>query len=423
MKAEILSTGDEVRSGAVVDTNAAFIAEALGALGIMVTRHLCVGDDLTELIAVMVEIAQRVPLAVVTGGLGPTADDRTAEAAAQAAGVAMAENPSALDQVRRFFEDRGLPLSAVNRKQALLPIGATCLENPVGTAPGFCMTIGRCRFFFLPGVPAEMQTMLQRHVAPDLMAQAAAEGQFYGTRAVSTFGLPESVVGEKLEGFEKQFEGLRIGLRVVFPEIHVRLYGRGRDPGEVESLLSAAAGAVAMRLGACVLSLQGASMASVLGELLIERQATLALAESCTGGLIAKLLTDVPGSSRFFLLSGVTYANQAKEKLLGVSGETLTRVGAVHEDTAGEMAAGARRVAGADFGLATTGIAGPDGGTPEKPVGTVVIGLATRQETRAYRYVFPFGRRDLNRGVFAFTAMDRLRRYLTGRLGGKALFP
>jgi len=415
MQAEILSTGDEVRAGAVADTNAAYIAENLEAQGVRITRHTCVGDELAELAAAIEEIAPRVPLAVVTGGLGPTEDDRTAAAAARVNGVALVEHPAALEQVRRFFTARNLPLSAANRKQALLPQGATCLENPLGTAPGFCLTIERCLFFFLPGVPSEMRRMLTQHVVPELTTRAATAGEFFGTRAVSTFGLPESAVGEKLAGLAGQFDGLRVGLRVKFPEIHVRLYACGADSARVGQVLQDAAAEVAARLGGRVLSLQGASMAAVVGDLLIRQHATLALAESCTGGLIAKLMTDMPGSSRYFLAAGVTYANQAKQRLLGVSGDTLTRVGAVHEDTACEMAAGARRVAQADYALATTGIAGPDGGTPEKPVGTVVIGLATPHATEAFRYVFPFGRRDLNREVFAVTALDRLRRHLTAQ--------
>ncbi|MBL0715305.1 MAG: nicotinamide-nucleotide amidohydrolase family protein, partial [Desulfosarcina sp.] len=339
-----------------------------------------------------------------------------AAAAALAAGVDLKLDPAALEDVRRFFEKRGLAMNTSNRKQALLPEGSICLPNPVGTAPGFVLNIANCRFFFLPGVPREMKAMLAMHVLPALVALMPGERMVRQIRVVSTFGLPESAVGEKVQDIEDRFENIQVGLRVVFPEIHVRLYGGGLRPEAVSRKLDAAAEAVRARLGKRILSEAGQSMAAVLGTLLIKRRATLAVAESCTGGLIAKQLTDVPGSSHFFVFSGVTYANAVKVRVLGVSEATLNRVGAVHEDTAVEMAVGARRVADADFAIATTGIAGPDGGCPDKPVGTVCIGLATPEGTRAFRYVFPFGDRSMNRRVFAATAMDRLRQYLKGYL-------
>jgi nicotinamide-nucleotide amidase len=416
MRAEILATGDEIRSGAIIDTNSAYIAEKLEMRGAAVSGHICVGDQMAEIRDALAAIAQRASVAVVTGGLGPTVDDRTAEAAAQAAGVDRHPDPEAVRNVTRFFEKRGLPMNASNHKQALLPAGATCLNNPVGTAPGFALTIGACRFYFLPGVPREMKVMLNQHVLPAIAARMPEASVVRQIRVVSTFGLPESAVGEKVQDIEGEFEDLRVGLRVVFPEIHVRLYGGGSGNEALRRKLDAAARAVQARLGKRVLSASGASMAQVLGELLTARRATLAVAESCTGGLIAKQLTDVPGSSDFFIFAGITYANAAKVRVLGVEETTLDRVGAVHEETALAMARGARRVVDADFAIATTGIAGPDGGSDDKPVGTVCIGLAAPAGTRAFRYVFPFGDRDLNRRVFAATAMDRLRQYLQGHL-------
>jgi nicotinamide-nucleotide amidase len=205
---------------------------------------------------------------------------------------------------------------------------------------------------------------------------------------------------------------LRIGLRVLFPEIHVRIYGHGRRADRLESAMGELKEAICARLGKRVVSTEGESLPAVLGRMLIARRASLALAESCTGGLLAKQLTDVPGSSGFFRLSAVTYANEAKTAVLGVAPETLRQHGAVHEATAREMAEGARRVARTDFALSTTGIAGPDGGSAEKPVGTVCIGLATPGQCFTYRYVFPFGDRDLNRRIFAAITLDRLRQYL-----------
>jgi nicotinamide-nucleotide amidase len=412
MSAEILSTGDEVRSGAVVDTNAAFIAEALETNGITVNRHTCVGDDVDAIAEVLQAIARRSDLVVVTGGLGPTADDVTAEAAARAAGVGLAEMPEALAQVERFFQSKGLEMSAANRKQALLPTGVAVLENLDGSAPGFCMSIGTCRMYFLPGVPREMKPMLVRHVLNDLHQRHREGCITYRVDVVTTFGLPESVVGEKLKDLLLVDKRIRMGLRVLFPEIHVRIYGHGDRRDALDEQMRQVKQSIRERLGKRVLSIDGASLPEVLGNMLLQRGATLAMAESCTGGLMAKQLTDVPGSSGFFLLSAVTYANAAKMTTLGVANETLQRFGAVHEATAREMAEGARRAAGSDYALSTTGIAGPDGGTDEKPVGTVCIGLATPEGTTTFRYVFPFGDRDLNRRIFTAMAFDRLRLYL-----------
>lgn len=412
MLAEILSTGDEVRSGAVVDTNAAAIAEALESNGIHVSRHTCVGDDVSAIADALQEIAKRADMAVITGGLGPTADDVTAEAAARAAGVDLAEVTEALAQVERFFQSKGLAMSAANRKQALLPLGVTVLENRDGSAPGFCMSLGACCMYFLPGVPREMKPMLVRHVLNDLDQQRGNGSVAHRVDVVTTFGLPESVVGEKLKGLSLLDKRVQIGLRVLFPEIHVRIYGHGDRRYRLDEQMQQVKQSIRERLGKRVLSADGASLPEVLGTMLLERGATLALAESCTGGLMAKQLTDVPGSSGFFLLSAVTYANAAKMAVLSVASETLHHFGAVHEATAREMAEGARRAAESDYALSTTGIAGPDGGTDEKPVGTVCIGLAAPEGTTAFRYIFPFGDREMNRRIFAAMAFDRLRLYL-----------
>lgn len=414
MRVEILATGDEIRSGALVDSNSAHIAACLEEAGLQVTRHLCVGDDLEALAAVFGEIAGRVPLAVVTGGLGPTSDDLTAAAAARAAGVDCRLDVRALAAVEAFFQRRGYPMSASNRKQAQLPDGARMLDNPVGTAPGFELTIGECTFFCLPGVPREMQRMLAEQVLPRLRQLAGARLGINRVRTITTFGLPESAVGEQVQGLETIFAGVKLGLRARFPEIHVRLYASGQDAAAVDGVLTAAGQWVCGRLGDRVLSTEGESLPQVVGRLLTERHETLAVAESCTGGLIANQLTDVPGSSEYFLFAGVTYANAAKMKVLGVSPETLETHGAVSEETVREMAAGARRVAGATYGLATSGIAGPTGGSDLKPVGTVCIGLATAATVRARRLRFPFGQRLLNKTIFAAAALDLLREEIAG---------
>ena len=410
MITEILSTGDEIRTGAVVDTNSAFIADKLTENGIEVIRHCCVGDDPGILIQTLTEISIRADAVVVTGGLGPTVDDITAEAAASAAGVGLVLDEIALKMIEDFFTVRDRPLAPSNRKQALLPKGSQCLYNPVGTAPGFVLKINRAMFYFLPGVPFEMKRMLTDDVIPRILKLKGEDKACYRVKTLSTYGLTESHVNDCLSGLNDMFSELTLGLRAIFPEIHVKLYGRSSDEKLLKVQMTDASKWVEKKLGINLLSLEGKSMETVVGELLLRKQYTLAVAESCTGGLIANRLTNVSGSSGYFLFSGVTYANDAKINVLGVSPKTLEESGAVHIRTAEEMAVGVKRVSGATYGISTTGIAGPDGGTAEKPVGTVCIGIAGPSGSRGMRFHFPFSERLRNKQIFAVTAMDILRR-------------
>jgi len=410
--AEILSTGDEVRTGAIVDSNSAYIAEKLEEAGAGVIRHNCVGDDIDILSGILKEIGGRADIAVVTGGLGPTPDDLTAEAAAKAAGTELTIDPEAIRSIKAIFSRRHREMSPSNRKQALLPVGSTCILNPVGTAPGFEMTIGKCRFFFLPGVPHEMRRLLADAVLPGLDRMQGESRRFYRVRNISTFGLTEAATGERVAEVNTLFESITLGLRARFPEIHVKLYGQGDDEAKLDQDIEKATEWVTSRLGINVLSAEGESMASVVGDLLKTKDATLALAESCTGGLISHRITEIPGSSDFFLYSGVTYANSAKMAALDVGQDALDAHGAVSVEVATAMAKGAKRLAGATYGLATSGIAGPDGGTEDKPVGTICIGLATPQREEGSRYQFNFGRRNMNKEIFAISALDILRREL-----------
>jgi nicotinamide-nucleotide amidase len=414
MKAEILATGDEIRSGTLVDSNSAYIAETLEQNGIEVVRHICVGDDLSMLTSTLREIGQRIDVCVVTGGLGPTTDDRSAEAAAKAAGLELVENEEALANVESFFKKFKRPMTESNRKQAFLPAGARFLFNPVGTAPGFAVTIKGCRFFFLPGVPYEMKRMLADHVIPDLLVMQGDAALHSRVKTITTFGLPESLAGEKSAGVEAVFPGVQLGLRANFPQIQVKLYGRDSNARRLEDRLDEAGRWIVGQLGKHVVSEDGESMQAVVGKLLLEEAATLALAESCTGGLIANWLTHVAGSSGYFLFSGVTYSNQAKIDVLGVDPRILEEYGAVHEETVRQMAEGARKVAGATYGLSTSGIAGPDGGSEDKPVGTVCVGFAAPDRSYGRRLFFPFGKRLMNKKIFAMAALDILRKELMG---------
>lgn len=412
MRAEILSTGEEVLNGVIVDSNAAYISDVLDNMGVHIQRHNTVGDDLDSLVSVIREIGGRADIAVVTGGLGPTTDDLSAEAAARAAGVPLSLDQTALDHLLAYFEKRSLKMNEANRKQAYFPEGSDRLDNPVGTAPGFALTIGKCRFFFLPGVPFEMRKMLADRVLPEIRGRFGELPPCNITRALFTFGLPESTVSHRLEGFDQAFPGVGLGFQVKYPGIFVKLYKRGENELACRERVRSAEAWVCERLGQSVVSLEGEGMEVVVGRLLSKQKATLAVAESCTGGLIANWLTDVPGSSGYFLLSAVTYSNSAKIDVLGVSAGTIASHGAVHEETVREMAGGVRRISGATYGLATSGVAGPDGGTPEKPVGTVCIGLSGPDGDQAHRFQFTYGRRLMHKQIFAMKALDVLRREL-----------
>jgi nicotinamide-nucleotide amidase len=412
MIAEILATGEEIRSGALIDSNSSHIAQKLEEAGIRVVRHTSVGDDLNALVSILNEIAKRSDLAVVTGGLGPTADDMTAEAVAKAAAVNLVFDPLALKSVEAFFAARNRKMTDINRKQAMLPEGSKCLSNPVGTAPGFCLTLNQCLFFFLPGVPHEMRQMLATSVLPDIFKLLGKNRNFYRVKTISTFGLTESLTAERLYGFESAFANVKLGLRAKFPEIQIKLYASGLNEDDLSARLADTTRWVVEKIGNHVFSENGDPMEKVIGDLLRKRNETLAVAESCTGGLISNMITDVPGSSDYFVFSGITYANQAKEEILGVSSSTITKYGAVHEQTAKEMAAGVRHISGATYGLSTSGIAGPDGGTKDKAVGTVCIALASPHGTVGHRFSFSNYNRLMNKQIFSMMALDTLRRKL-----------
>ncbi len=414
MIVEILSTGDEILTGALIDSNSAYIAGRLVENGMAVARMTCVGDNLDDLTATLKEIGSRSDVAIVTGGLGPTEDDLTSESVAKAAGVNLIFNEDADRSIKEFFRSRNRLKNLSDKKQAMLPEGSECIPNPVGTAPGFSKKVGRCMVYCLPGVPSEMRTMFSESVLPGILEWFKNKQTVFLIKKMSLFGLPESAVGEKLKGLSHQFPGIRLGLRAGFPEIQIRLYGSGNDREDLYEKIENAGMWVLRKVGKWIYSETGKSMADAIGSLLREKNATLSVAESCTGGLISHMLTSIPGSSDYFLFTGVTYSNQSKIDVLDVSPESLKSYGAVNETVVKEMAAGVRRVSGSTYGLSTSGIAGPEGGTDDKPVGTICIGLATPETVHAHRFELSFGDRARNKTIFAVTALEILRRELLG---------
>jgi nicotinamide-nucleotide amidase len=414
MRAVVISTGDELTTGRTLDTNAHFIADQLVAVGVDVAAMLVVGDYPERIAWAWQTALEQADLIICTGGLGPTADDLTTETVARVAGQPLRMDQAVGDRIRQMFAAMGRVMPENNLKQALFPAGATIIPNALGTAPGFRLEIatghGPCRCIVLPGVPREMKAMLAEQVLPWLRALGSG-GDEYRSHTFQTFGISESALDELVAGAIDPAEA-RVAFRAAFPQISLRATVHA-PPGEVDDRLTAAAATLRERLGPYCYGEGNVTMEAVVGELLRSAGATIGVAESCSGGLIGHRLTDVPGSSAYFLGDVVAYSNALKQSLLGVSAATLERHGAVSCETAEEMARGIRRVVGATIGLSTTGIAGPDGGTPDKPLGTVCIAIDSPAGTRSRRYQL-WGNREWVKLLTSQIALDWVRRTQLG---------
>ena len=409
MTVAILSIGTELTRGEIVNTNAAWLSAELTAAGFTVDVIDAIPDDLEQVVTALRTLAQAHRLVVVTGGLGPTTDDLTAAAAAKAAGVSLVRDESALLAIRRRVESRGKTMNAGHEKQADLPAGADVLSNSVGSAPGFSILLGDTPLFFLPGVPREMKRMFTDQVLPRIRPSAPNNTSQVRLR---TYGLGESLVGQALAGIEGTHAGVTLGYRVHFPEVDVKVHARGANREVARDLAIRAATEVKARLGDVVYGEGDEAFAEMVGRAMRSRGYRLSLAESCTGGLIAHMLTRYPASD--YLMGGaVTYANSAKTRLLGVSEDTLRGHGAVSAEVAAEMAEGVRRVCETDVGLSVTGIAGPTGGTAEKPVGLVYWAVAHPGGTVVRNKVFQ-GEREEVQIASAYAVLDLLRRIALG---------
>jgi nicotinamide-nucleotide amidase len=384
--AAILSIGSELALGRVIDTNAPWLAARCAALGIRTVRQLTVADDRAPLRTALAHAVVDVDVLLITGGLGPTDDDLTRQALADAAGQPLVDDPASRAQIAAFFARRNRDMPPQNTVQALRPASATPIENTCGTAPGIRMALGSVAVFALPGVPFEMHAMFEREVAPVLAA--AARGAVLRSRDLHTYGVPEPEVGARLADLMQRGRNPEVGTSADLGVITVRINAAADTPAAADDLLDAAEAEVRHRLGSAVYGRDGATLAAAVGAALVARGRTLATAESCTGGLIGQLLTETPGSSAYYVGGIVSYANEIKQNLLGVASDVLATHGAVSEPVAAAMARGARAACGADYAVAVTGIAGPGGGTTEKPVGLVCIGLATPNAVDAATYHF-----------------------------------
>lgn len=408
-RAGFVTVGNEILSGAVADVNMRYFAWRALEGGTRVVSYRAVPDDEREIGRALKELAGKVDCVVVSGGLGPTDDDLTREGACRAFGAKLKVNKRELKKLEEYFKMRGFGFPESNIKQVSFPEGSQIIPNPAGTAPAFSFRFKRTMFYFLPGVPSEFKKIIDERVIPELSRALKAKVL---SRTYRIFGLPESKIGELMSG---RFEGFEVAFLPDFPEVHVKLTATKSGKMSAEAIFCEADRLMSEIFGDLIFSTNGDSMEKVVGQLLKEKGLRLAIAESITGGLIGHRLTEVPGSSDYFLASLVCYSNTAKVKLLGVSEETLRTKGAVSRETAIEMARGARRVNGADLGLSVTGIAGPTGGSGEKPVGTVYIGLSSYHIEGARHFLFGGLSRDKIKLLTAESALDILRRYLLGK--------
>ena len=413
---ETLATGDEVVNGDIVDGNAAYASRQLAGRGLLVTRHTALPDDTVALEAGIREIGARASLCVVSGGLGPTEDDLTPDVVARILGVPLEVDAEALGRMEERFARAGYRLSSNNLRSVSVPAGTEVLQNEAGTAPGFTATIGGCLFFFLPGVPTEYRFFVDAHLLPRV--GRLWPGGFGAVVQLKTLGWGESHLAERFEDFPRLFPHVRVGYRAKAPEVWLKLTCEAASRSEALALLEPAVTEAERRLGPSIFGRDEQELDGIVHGLLRDRAATLAVAESCTGGLISSLLTRHPGASDVFIGGVVAYSNSLKERLLGVPPGVLGRHGAVSPETAEAMAAGAANRTGAQFALSVTGIAGPTGATPGKPVGLVYLGLAYRTPggailVRTLERRFRGGRERVQRAS-ALTALEMLRRHLLG---------
>jgi nicotinamide-nucleotide amidase len=405
MTCAVLCTGTELTRGELVNTNAAWLAAALTDMGFDVVEEVVVGDDPARIVEALERLGRAVRVIVCTGGLGPTSDDLTTQAVASALGVKVVRDDASLEAIRRRVERAGRVLTPSNAKQADFPQGADILPNPVGTAPGFGVTIGGASAFFMPGVPDEMKKMFDEQVVPRIRTLATRTSHQVRLR---TYGLPESAVGERLAGVEASFPGVVIGYRAHFPEIEVKVLARAASHEPARELCERATAEVRARLGAIVYGEADDTFAGVVGRSLRNKGATLAISESCTGGLVGHMITSEPGASDFLLVDAVTYANSAKTRFLHIDADVIRGHGAVSSEVAAAMAEGVRRVSGADIALSLTGIAGPAGGTTTRPVGTVFIAVASSSGTTVTEKHF-LGDRHRIQVAAAYAGLDLVR--------------
>ncbi len=405
-KACIVSIGNELLNGKTIDTNAAYIAGRLRTVNLPVVGVHSVPDEEPAIERALALATGEADVVVATGGLGPTDDDVTRQAFAGFLGVGLVLRPDLLERIKAFFDRRGIEMPARNSIQACIPQGAAAIENERGTAPGIRARKGGTLLFALPGVPAEMRHMLDTQILPEL--RSLAVGQAIAVRRLKCFGAGESKIAEMIGDAMLRGRNPLVNCTVHTGIISLEVVATAADQTAAEEMAEREERSLCSVLGRLVYGTDDQTLAEVVGAGLVRSGGTLAVAESCTGGLLAELITDIPGSSRYFTYGWVTYSNEAKCHELGVPREMIDMYGAVSEQVARAMAQGARHKAGTDYAIAITGIAGPGGGSEQKPVGLVYIAVDNRDGTDTSRYILSFDRSSVRLRA-AQTALNTLR--------------
>ena len=403
MRAAIIAIGNELTSGLSTETNSRYLIEQLKYIGVNVDLVSIIGDTITSIAHALDHIESEINLVFITGGLGPTHDDITKKATVQYFDSPLEFNNDAFQQIKTLFDSKGLSLSDLNKQQAMLPNKAIIIPNLIGTAQGMKFEKDGRLFFFMPGVPVEMKKMFRNFIRQDISKLINQKISF---EIIHTTGLPESEIFSKISHWIDSHPELTVSLLPRFPAVDIALSLNSND--NEHTPLSSYIDEINAILGDVIYGFGSDTLESVIAEILTAEKLTIATAESCTGGLIAHRLTNVPGSSNYFMQGAVCYSNQSKMDILGVKENTLNKYGAVSPETALEMASGIRKNANTDIGLSTTGIAGPSGGLPQKPVGTVYVGLSMNQTDEVFHFLYKWDRVS-NKTYFAQMALNQLR--------------
>jgi nicotinamide-nucleotide amidase len=409
MKATVIAIGDEILIGQVINSNAAFIAEKLDAAGISVEKMITVGDDEEVIVKTLDRSLSEHDVLCLTGGLGPTHDDVTRSAICKFFKTDLILNEEALENVRRIITRRNVPLTKLNEEQALVPRGCDVMQNSHGTAPGYFFHREGKHIAVMPGVPHEMKEMMERYVTPYF--QQHPVGQVIRHRNLKTTGIPESFLFQQLGNLDELLEGAKLAFLPAPTGVRLRISVKEKDEATANKKLQRVEEGIRKKAAKYIYGVEDEELEQVVGRMLTERKLTIAVAESCTGGLITDKITDVPGSSNYFERGIIAYSNQSKIENLKVPKELIENHGAVSTEVAKAMAQGVRQLAGTDIGVSTTGIAGPTGGSDEKPVGLVWIGYSDRNETLAVKFNFGDDRRRVKERA-AQAALELVRRRL-----------
>lgn len=409
MKAEIVTIGDELLIGQIINTNQAYIAEKLNGIGIAIHRMTTVGDDMPAILDCFTTAWNRSDVVIVTGGLGPTHDDITKKAVCTFFNTDLIPNDTIRAHVEELVKKWGRHWSSSYEEQTMFPRKATLVPNPIGTAAGMQFEESGKFFYVLPGVPYEMKEMMEKTILPFLSTRVG--NSFIRHLTLRTTGIPESMLAAQLGDLDALLHGATLAFLPSTTGVRMRITVHSTDEAKADALLREVEQRIRSKVGKYVYGINEEELEEIVGKLLTERNLTLAVAESCTGGLIADKITDVSGSSNYFQQGLVTYSNQSKVEILGVQSLLIEQHGAVSKEVAEAMAAGIRRVAQTDIGISTTGIAGPTGGTSTKPIGIVWIGYSDADATFALRFQFGEGRRRVKERA-AQAALELLRRKL-----------